>query len=151
MNSKPGWTNNRPPFCLRVRVYPEIGAVKTLAAAQSDAWLKRRIRAKPVESVILTLTAVAPKTQKSPGKIFRTDSEINKAFTYTLNQWDALRRYTEDGCLSIDNNLAERQVKLPAIGRKNWLFVGSECGGDRAAILLSIIASAKLCQVEPWA
>jgi len=78
-------------------------------------------------------------------------SEINKAFTYTLNQWDALRRYTEDGCLSIDNNLAERQVKLPAIGHKNWLFVGSECGGDRAAILLSIIASAKLCQVEPWA
>jgi transposase len=78
-------------------------------------------------------------------------SPIGQAFTYTLNQWRALCRYTEDGALSIDNNLAERMVKLPAIGRGNWLFVGSEQGGHRAAILLSIIASAKYCQVEPWA
>ena len=53
--------------------------------------------------------------------------------------------------LSIDNNLAERLMKHPAIGRKNFLFVGSETGGDRAAVLLSIITSAKLCGVEPWA
>ena len=78
-------------------------------------------------------------------------SPIGKAFTYTLNQWLALCRYTEDGALSIDNNLAERLMKPPAIGRKNFLFVGSETGGERAAILLSIIASAKLCGVEPWA
>lgn len=78
-------------------------------------------------------------------------SPIGKAFTYTLNQWQALCRYTQDGALEIDNNIAERMVKLPAIGRKNWLFAGSENGGDRAAILLSIIASAKLCKVEPWA
>jgi len=78
-------------------------------------------------------------------------SPIGQAFTYTLNQWQALCRYTEDGALEIDNNIAERTVKLPAIGRKNWLFVGSESGGHRAAILLSIIASAKYCQVEPWA
>ena len=78
-------------------------------------------------------------------------SPIGQAFTYTLNQWQALCRYTEDGALDIDNNLAERMVKLPAIGRGNWLFVGSESGGHRAAILLSIIASAKYCEVEPWA
>lgn len=78
-------------------------------------------------------------------------SLIGKAFTYTLNQWQALCRYTEDGALSIDNNLAERLVKLPAILRKNSLFVGSESGGHRAAILLSIVASAKQCAVEPWA
>ena len=78
-------------------------------------------------------------------------SPISKAFTYTLNQWSALCRYTEDGALSIDNNLAERLMKLPAIGRKNFLFVGSETGGERASILLSIIASAKLCADEPWA
>jgi transposase len=77
-------------------------------------------------------------------------SPIGQAFTYTLNQWQALCRYTEDGILDIDNNLAERLVKLPAILRKNALFVGSEEGGHRAAILLSIVASAKLCQVEPW-
>ena len=78
-------------------------------------------------------------------------SPIGQAFTYTLNQWQALCRDTEDGALSIDNNLAERMVKLPAIGRKNWLFVGSEEGGHRAAVLLSLIASAKYCGVEPWA
>lgn len=78
-------------------------------------------------------------------------SMIGKAFTYTLNQWQALCRYTEDGALEIDNNLAERMVKVPAIGRNNWLFVGSEMGGHRAAILLSMVASAKYCQVEPWA
>jgi len=78
-------------------------------------------------------------------------SPIGKAFTYTRNQWPALRRYTDDGALSIDNNIAERMVKLPAIGRKNWLFVGSLAGGHRAAILLSVIASAKHCGVEPWA
>ena len=78
-------------------------------------------------------------------------SPIGKAFTYTMNQWQALCRYTEEGVLDIDNNLAERLVKLPAILRKNALFVGSEEGGHRAAILLSVIASAKLCHVEPWA
>jgi hypothetical protein len=45
---------------------------------------------------------------------------IAEAFRYTINQWAALCRYTEDGCLDIDNNTAERMVKLPAIGRKNW-------------------------------
>jgi transposase len=78
-------------------------------------------------------------------------SPIGKAFTYTRNQWQALCRYTEDGALDIDNNLAERMMKIVAIGRGNWLFVGSEAGGHRAAILLSIIASAKHCGVEPWA
>ena len=78
-------------------------------------------------------------------------SLIGQAFTYTLNQWKALCRYTEDGALAIDNNLAERLMKPPALLRKNSLFVGSEAGGHRAAILLSIIASAKRCQVEPWA
>jgi transposase len=78
-------------------------------------------------------------------------SPIGQAFTYTLNQWTALCRYTENGILDIDNNLAERMVKLPAILRKNSLFVGSENGGHRAAILLSAIASAKYNQVEPWA
>ena len=78
-------------------------------------------------------------------------SMIGKAFTYTLNQWQALCRYTEDGALEIDNNLAERMVKVPAIGRNNWLFVGSEMGGHRAAQLLSMVASAKYGHLEPWA
>ena len=78
-------------------------------------------------------------------------SPIGQACTYTVNQWDALLRYCEDGDLSIDNNVAERTVKIPAIGRKNWLFVASEAGGDRAAILFSLTASCKANQVEPFA
>ena len=59
-------------------------------------------------------------------------SPIGQAIAYALRHWQALCRYTEDGILDIDNNLAERLVKLPAILRKNALFVGSEEGGHRA-------------------
>ena len=78
-------------------------------------------------------------------------SLIGKARTYTRNQWQALRRYTADGALSIDNNISERTVKIVAIGRKNYLFVGSHTGGERAAILYSLVASCKACGVEPAA
>ena len=78
-------------------------------------------------------------------------SSIRAAFTYTLNQWDALCRYTEEGYLSFDNNLAERTVKIPAIGRKNYLFVASHNGGRRAALHYSLVSSAKSNGVEPLA
>ena len=78
-------------------------------------------------------------------------SPIGEALRYTQNQWEALERYTTDGDLSIDNNLSERTVKIAALGRKNWMFVGSPKGGRRAAVLLSLVASAKANHVEPWA
>jgi transposase len=78
-------------------------------------------------------------------------SPIRAAFTYTLNQWAALVRYTEEGYLSFSNNVAERLVKIPAIGRKNYLFVGSESGGHGAAIMYSLVSSAKTNGVEPFA
>jgi transposase len=87
--------------------------------------------------------------EQRPGVVPK--SPIGQAMTYTLNQWDALLRYTEDGALSIDNNISERTVKIPAIGRKNWLFVASQEGGRRAAILFSLVAGCKANQVEPWA
>ncbi len=66
-------------------------------------------------------------------------SVIRSAFTYTMNQWDALNRYTEQGYLSFDNNAAERAVKYPAIGRKNYLFVGNEEAGKRAGYFYSLL------------
>jgi transposase len=78
-------------------------------------------------------------------------SKTGEALTYTLNQWDALNRYVEDGDLSIDNNVSERSVKPIAIGRKNWLFVGSPAAGRRAATLMSLVAGCKANRVEPWA
>jgi transposase len=78
-------------------------------------------------------------------------SPIRTAFTYTLNQWEALNRYIEQGYLSFDNNVAERLVKVAAIGRKNYLFVGSPEGGRRAATHYSLVSSAKANEVEPFA
>ena len=78
-------------------------------------------------------------------------SPLRAALVYTLNQWNALVRYTEQGYLSFDNNVAERLVKVAAIGRKNYLFVGSERGGRGAAVLYSLVSSAKANGTEPFA
>jgi transposase len=77
-------------------------------------------------------------------------SELGKAVSYACNQWQALRRYTEDGRLSIDNNVSERTLRHQAIGRKNWLFLGSEQAGPRAAVLFTVLAGAKRHRIEPW-
>jgi len=78
-------------------------------------------------------------------------SPIRSAFTYTTNQWEALTRYVQQGYLDYDNNVAERLVKIPAIGRKNYLFVGGERGGHDAAVMYSLVSSAKTNGVEPFA
>jgi transposase len=78
-------------------------------------------------------------------------SPLSEAIGYALNNWSALIRYTEAGFLSIDNNVAEREMKRIAIGRKNWLFVGSERGGETAAVLISFTSTCQRLQVEPWA
>jgi transposase len=78
-------------------------------------------------------------------------SPIAEAINYALNNWTALTRYTEAGFLSIDNNIAEREMKRIAIGRKNWLFVGSDQGGQTAAILFSFTSTCHRLGVEPWA
>ncbi|AQQ70941.1 Transposase [Limihaloglobus sulfuriphilus] len=74
-----------------------------------------------------------------------------KAVTYALNQWDALCRYTEDPILDIDNNLAERTLRMVVIGRKNYMFAGSEAGAWRASIIYSLVASCKLMGHDPFA
>ncbi len=78
-------------------------------------------------------------------------SPVGRAIQYVLPRWDGLTRYCENGALAIDNNLSERMVRPIAIGRKNYLFLGSDNGGKAAAILYSVLASAKANQVEPFA
>ena len=78
-------------------------------------------------------------------------SELAKAIRYALNRWDALVRYCEDGRLEIDNNTAERAIRAIALGRKNWLFAGSDDGGNRAAAVYTLIETAKLNGVDPRA
>jgi transposase len=78
-------------------------------------------------------------------------SPMAEAIGYALNNWTALSRYTAAGFLSIDNNIAEREMKRIAIGRKNWLFVGSDKGGQTAAVLFSFTSTCHRLGVEPWA
>jgi len=87
-------------------------------------------------------------TELAPTALPKT--ALGKAVTYARNQWEALRRYTEDGRLTIDNNVSERTLRHQAIGRKNWLFLGSEAAGPRAAALYTILAGAKRHRIEPW-
>jgi transposase len=78
-------------------------------------------------------------------------SPMEEAISYALNDWEALRRYTDAGFLAIDNNVAEREMKRIAVGRKNWLTVGSPRGGQTAAVLFSFTSSCQRLAVEPWA
>jgi transposase len=78
-------------------------------------------------------------------------SPMAEALGYALNNWTALVRYTEAGFLAIDNNAAEREMKRIAIGRKNWLFVGSSRGGQTAAVLMSFTSTCHRLGIEPWA
>ena len=77
-------------------------------------------------------------------------SPIGKAIAYSLNQWEPLNRYIDDPMLEIDNNLSERTLRMVVIGRKNYLFAGSEAGAWRAAIIYSLVASCKLNDIDPF-
>jgi hypothetical protein len=78
-------------------------------------------------------------------------SELAHAISYTLSRWAALTRYRDDGTIEIDNNSAERALRTVALGRKNYLFAGSDAGGERAAAFYSLIGSAKLNCLGPEA
>ena len=75
---------------------------------------------------------------------------LHTAIGYAINQEQALLRYLDDGRLELDNNTAENAIRPLALGRKNWLFTGSERGGKAAALYLSLVQSCKACDVNPW-
>jgi transposase len=78
-------------------------------------------------------------------------SKLGTAIGYLRNHWDALTRFLSDGRLPIDNNEAERALRRIAVGRKNWLFVGCHEGGERSAVILTVIASAHRHDLDVWA
>lgn len=79
------------------------------------------------------------------------ESTLSKACAYSLNHWQALTRFMEDGRLPLDNNLCELQIRSLAVGRKNFLFAGSDAGAERAAILYSLIRTCALQGVDTYA
>lgn len=102
----------------------------------------RQARARPrLESMRQWLESCPPKLSRK--------SETTAAVKYALGLWPALMRYADDGRLEIDNNAAERALRAVALGRKNYLFAGSDAGGERAAIIYSLIGTAKLNGIDP--
>jgi transposase len=78
-------------------------------------------------------------------------SAIAKAIDYSLTHWAGLGRFLLDGDVPIDNNHVENRIRPWALGRRNWLFIGSQLAGERAAVVMSLLQSAKLNGHEPWA
>jgi transposase len=104
----------------------------------------RNTRARPL------LDSLQRWLQMTLSKVSRK-SDVASAITYALGRWTALMRYCNDGRVEIDNNAAERSLRAVAIGRKNYLFAGSNSGGERAAAMYTLIGTAKLNGLDPEA
>jgi transposase len=113
-------------------------------ATREQRWELRQAKSRPIlEDIKNYLQTEKPKVlPKSP---------MGVAIDYTLSNWAALVRYTEDGDLEIDNNGAERSLRPIVVGRNNWLFYGSDKGGRTGAVLSTLIASCKRLRIEPFA
>ena len=104
----------------------------------------RQARSRPLLQVMHTwLKATLSKLSQK--------SDVAVAIRYALERWSALLRYCEDGRVEMDNNAAERALRAVALGRKNYLFAGSDAGGERAAAIYSLLGSAKLNSIDPEA
>jgi transposase len=104
----------------------------------------RQERAKPI------LEDIHAYLQREQPQVLPKSPE-GQAIAYTLSNWKALVRFCDDGNLAIDNNGAERSLRGVAVGRKNWMFYGSDRGGRTAAVLASLIATAKRFTIDPFA
>jgi transposase len=117
-----------------------------LSDVEADA-LRFRLRQ---EKTVPLLNAMCQRLQEQQPQVL-PKSPIGLAIAYALRHWQALTRFTEHGWLNIDNNAAERALRGIAVGRKNWLFAGSDKGGKTAAVLCSIATTCKSLGIEPWA
>jgi transposase len=120
--------------------------------------IEREINGKSTtERVAARLTRVAPLLvdledwMRSERAKLSRHSDVAKAFDYMLKRWTAFTRFLEDGRICLSNNAAERALRGVALGRKSWLFAGSDRGGERAAIMYTLIQTARLNDVDPQA
>lgn len=116
---------------------------KNLAEDAASRWERRKKHSEPL------LTDLSTWMEEHVGR-FPPKSLMGKALTYLKGHWDALRAFILDGRLEIDNGAAERALRGIAVGRRNWLFAGSDAGAERAVIIYSVIESAKLHGIEPY-
>jgi transposase len=122
----------------------ELYAIEAQARGQPPA-ARQRARTERATPKLEALHAWMIQTKASLSK----KSDLAGAIQYALSRWRALTRYCEDGRIEIDNNIAERSLRPIALGRKNYLFAGSDAGGERAAIIYSLLGTAKLNGIDP--
>src|ERR671916_170021 len=108
---------------------------------------RRAVRQKHIAPLVAALETWMRETR---GRLSR-HNDVAKAVDYMLRRWESFTRFLNDGRICLTNNAAERALRGIALGRKSWLFAGSDRGGDRAAAMYSLIATAKLNGVDPLA
>ena len=126
-----------------------IGKLFDVERAVNGRTLEERARARRDRSgpALVDLKAFCEANlRRLPGR-----SDLAVAMRYAFGRWPALTRYVDDGHLEISNNAAERAIRPLALGRKNWLFAGSDAGGRRAAAIYTLIETAKLNDLDPQA
>jgi transposase len=137
-----------PPFVDQV-----LTLIQGLCNVERDA---HALKLAPIERYALRLEKSKPILDKiktlleNPGKLILPKSNITGAIAYTLNHWEQLNRFLEDGRLPLDNNLVENSIRPVALGRKNWLFAGSLEGAKWMAIIYSLTATCKLNDINPY-
>jgi transposase len=142
---------SRHPCDPRLAHYTEaIARISALYGIEEDvrgkpAELRRSVRQARARPLLDDLRSWLEKSLRS----LSTKSETAGAIRYALSHWRALNRYVDDGLLEIDNSAAERALRAVALGRKNYLFCGSNSGGERAAAIYSLVGSAKLNGLDP--
>jgi transposase len=150
------WAHARRKFYEIHVVHASPTTTEALARIGALYAIEEEIRGKPVELRLSVRQSRARPLldglkdwMEKARKSMSAKSDTAGAIRYALSRWKALTRYTEDGLLEIDNSAAERALRAVALGRKNFLFAGSDCGGRRAATMYSLIGSAKLNGLDP--
>jgi len=130
------------------------------AAQRIDAIfdVEREINGRPVEERlavrrerVASLVSALETWMRTERARLSRHSDVAKAMNYMLNRWDTFTRFLQDGRICLTNNAAERALRGIALGRKSWLFAGSDRGGERAAVMYTLIQTARLNDVDPQA
>ncbi|MCZ0737710.1 IS66 family transposase [Phreatobacter sp. AB_2022a] len=131
------------------RALDKIGAIFAIERQINGHSAEARLAARQAQSMPL-LADLKEDLETSLGRISRK-GDLAKAIRYSLNRWQALCRFTEDGRLEMTNNAAERAIRPLTLGRRNWTFLGSDAGGERAAVFYTLIQTCKLNRINPEA
>ena len=152
------WAHVRRKFYDIDKVQPDGFAREVLEAIASLYGIEKSIKGQSAQERCQVRQARAgPILQQLQTRLRKVRSEIPKklplakAIHYALARWEALVRYVDDGRIEIDNNAIEREIRPIALGRKNYLFAGSDAGGERAAMMYGLINTAKLNALDPEA